>query len=47
MIYPIEHTERSEKYRKMIDVAKMNYEEQNNNGRRNERFVKAQKENTE
>ena len=31
----------------MIDVAKMNYEEQANNGRRNERFVKAQKDNTE
>lgn len=45
MIYPCELAEKAEKYRKMIDVAKLNFEEQNNNGRRNERFVKASKDN--
>ena len=44
MIYPCEEAEKAEKYHKMIDVAKFNHEELANNGRRNERFAKAQKE---
>ena len=44
MIYPVDQAEKAEKYRKMIDVAKMNYEEQVSNGRRNERLAKGQKD---
>ena len=40
MIYPVETIDKVEKYRKMTEIAKINFDDLQSNGRKNERFQK-------